>query len=183
MQAYLGEVDRHKLSLVNINRPLSDAEILGRVKATLTGKHDRIDAVFRDMRVEARKSNVETTFESAKQQLIDAFSYDVPDSDKNEKKLSEVPISFTPATSHHKTDSSKHKRGDERASRRQLVRRIFPKGSCKNCPDSTSHTSKYCYKDKRAKPNQHIGTPSVCATRTTEKIANQRPQHWYKLNC
>ena len=33
MQAYLGEVEQLKLSLDIINRPLSDAEVLGRVKS------------------------------------------------------------------------------------------------------------------------------------------------------
>ena len=49
MQAYLGEVDKHRIGLININKPLSDAEILGRVKQTLHGKHAQIDRTFRDM--------------------------------------------------------------------------------------------------------------------------------------
>ena len=69
MQSYLGEIDKYSLSLINIERPLSDTEILGRVKKQLTNKHEQIDQVFRDMRIEAHKTSVETTFTSAKQQL------------------------------------------------------------------------------------------------------------------
>ena len=85
MQAYLGTIDEHRLALVNINRPLSDAEILGRVKATLQGKHSALDTVFREMRLAEHKSGVETTFREAKIKLTDAFRYDIPDSEKTEK--------------------------------------------------------------------------------------------------
>ena len=73
MQAYLGAIEQHRLALINIDRPLSDAEILGRIKTALAGKHKCIDSVFRDMRLAERKTGIETTFESAMIQLIDGY--------------------------------------------------------------------------------------------------------------
>ena len=84
MQAYLGEIDRHRIALININRSLSDPEILGRVQDTLRGRHAQIDKCFRDMRIESGKTGIETTFAMAKTQLIDTYRYDVPDSSYND---------------------------------------------------------------------------------------------------
>ena len=78
--------------MININKPLSDAEILGRVKLALANKHEQIDNVFRDLRIAERKSGIEITFEDAKHQLIDAYKYDVPSSAKTAKAPSSTPV-------------------------------------------------------------------------------------------
>lgn len=152
MQEYLGIVDQHRLALVNIKRPLSDAEILGRVKTTLQTKHEAIDAVFREMRIEERKFKVETTFKVAKARLSDAYRYDVPDSAKTEKPPTAILANFTPAGAvppGRNNNQSRWKRKREEGPPPRRKRRSFPAGSCKNCPDSTSHTIDYCYKVKR----------------------------------
>ena len=148
MRAYLGIIDQHRLALINIKRPLTDAEILGRVKHHLLGKHDAIDNVFREMRLEERKSGIETTFEMAKVQLTDAYRYDVPDSDKTEKSPP-VSANFTP-TLPGEDGPKKRPRGGA-PSHFKKKRRKFPKGSCPNCPESTTHTINFCYKEARKK--------------------------------
>ena len=145
MQAYMGEIDHHRLALINIRRPLTDAEILGRVQATLAGRHSQIDKCFRDMRIDASKSGIETTFSVAKTQLIDTFRYDVPDSVKTEKtKQKEVDANLAKKLHDH-DDRKPLKR------RPQKTRGIFPKGSCKHHPESISHTTDHCYIEIRNK--------------------------------
>ena len=158
MQAYLGDVDQHRIALVNIKQPLSDAEILGRIITTLSGKHEQIDTTFREMRIAARKTGVETTFAAAKQQLIDCFRYDVPANVKTEKPPKLVPSNFTPT--YGATNGDNHKRkpgGQQKRPFRKRQRPSFPKGSCPNCPDSTTHTSKFCFKEKRKEKGLSAG--------------------------
>ena len=85
----------------------------------------------------------------AKAKLTDAYRYDVPDSEKTEKPPAAVSANFTPALpgSNKPPTVPKRKREDGPPTKRK--RRSFPRGSCKNCPDSTTHTTKFCYKDKR----------------------------------
>lgn len=155
MRAFIGEVEQHMLALNNIGKPLSDAEVLGRVKRQTTGKHAQIDRVWRDLRIESRKTNTETTFLAAKSALINAFTYDVPTSDKTET----VKANFTPRdpTGDQEGIPKKRARGDGNSRGRNQKR--FPKGSCKNCPEATNHTTYYCYleiRKRRNKPKDEI---------------------------
>lgn len=153
MRAYLGEVEEYKLALVNISKPLSDAEILGRIKRATSNKHEQIDRVWHDLRVQASKTGFETTFLDAKRALIGAFTYDVPASAKSES----INANFAPRNPTGKTseDNGPYKRqrdehGKSKTSTQNFKKRgRFPKGSCKHCPEATNHTTKYCYVEAR----------------------------------
>ena len=151
MQAYLGEIDRHRIALINIDRPLTDAEILGRVQSTLTGRHSQIDKCFHDMRIESSKTGIETTFTVAKTQLIDTYRYDVPDSAKTEKKK---PTHIDANLLKNADDGNNNNSPRRRPQRR---RHTFKKGSCKHHPDATDHTTSHCYLEIRAKKGLPAG--------------------------
>ena len=152
MQAYLGEIDRHRIALININRPLTDAEILGRVQSTLAGRHEQIDKCFHDMRIESSKTGVETTFLVAKTQLIDTYRYDVPDDAKTKKKKQQtVDANLVKNASGNDSSDPPPRR------RSQRKRFVFKKGSCKHHPDATDHTTSHCYLEIRAKKGLPAG--------------------------
>ena len=108
----------------------------------IRGKHDKLDEAISKLRTQAGISGVPTTFVQARNVLTDIFDFEVSMSVKTEKPL--VPANFAYAGTKRKGDPDKDKR-------RKRQRRQFPKGSCKNCPNATDHTSNFCFKDHRKK--------------------------------
>ena len=107
-----------------------------------------MDNTFREMRLAERKTRVETTFETAKVQLTDAYRCDVPDSAKTER-APEVSANFVPTNPDEHTPTKRPRGGHPNNPKKR--RRQFPKGSCPNCPESTTHTIQFCYKEARKK--------------------------------
>ena len=147
MTAFFNKLRTAKLELKQDGENVSDAYLLRTAWCKIKGKHDKLDDAISKLRTQAGISGVPTTFTQATNVLTDIFDFEVPMSAKTEKPL--VPANFAHTGGKRKGDSDSDKR-------RKRQRRQFPKGSCKNCPDTTDHTTKFCYKDHRKK----LGLPS-----------------------
>ena len=88
-------------------------------------------------------TGVPTTCSHARDNLIDTFQFETPDSVKNEQVSVITDVNFAG----RKPESEKRKRDGDNNSHdhRRRCNRNLPKGSCRFCPNSTSHYTTECY--------------------------------------
>ena len=145
MTAFFGKLNKHRLKLKEHGETVSEAYLLRRTSLAIVGKHKSLIDAMKAMRKLAGATGVPTTYSHARDNLIDTFQFETPDSAKNEQVPS-APITDAnfaggkPEPEKRKRDSDK----DYRNSRRRRNRNL-PKGSCKYCPNSTSHYTTECY--------------------------------------
>ena len=160
--AYFGVIDEHRDALMNMDQPLPDTEIVGRIFEKTKGLHEEIDNTIRKLRRRAGRDNTPLTYDKVKHDILDTFKYDVPDIDKTAPPNTPIlppsangatpskrsaALAFTPG-GHNPGTQPQQPPGDDTRKRK---RPTFPKGSCKHHPDSTSHTTAMCYTEKRNK--------------------------------
>ena len=131
---------------------ISDAYLLRRTTLAVSGKHKVLKEAVREMRKIAGASGRPTLFADAKDNLLDTFQFEVPDAHKNEKP----PTTTIDANlAGNQQYSGKRRRNDGGQQPFKRGRRntfgTHPKGSCKNCPQSTTHTTETCYITTREK--------------------------------
>ena len=132
MTAFFNKLRRAKLELKEEGELVSDAYLLRTAWNKIRGKHDMLDDVISKLRTQAGISGIPTTFAQARNVLTDIFDFEVPMSLKKEKPL--VPANYAFTGNKRKGDGDKDKY-------RKRQRRQFPKGSCKDCPEATDHTT------------------------------------------
>ena len=157
MTAFFNKLRRAKLELKEEGELVSDAYLLRTAWNKIRGKHDMLDDAISKLRTQAGISGIPTTFARARNVLTDIFDFEVSMSAKTEKPLVPANYAFT---------GKKRKGDDDKDKRRKRQRRQFPKGSCKDCPEATDHTTKFCYKKKR----KEMGLPNGfkwCSFHTT----------------
>ena len=144
MTGYFAQVRSVKLRMKKQGEMVSESYLLRRIFLAVKGKHKKLDAVAAELRRKAGVSGVPIPIERVQDCLVDTFDFEIPSEDKKEK-TSTVPANF----------ATKRRAGDEHENgypkKKKWKRRTFPKGSCANCPESTSHTTPYCYKTVRAR--------------------------------
>ena len=140
MTAFFGRLKKHKLALKKHGEIVSDAYLLRRTTLAISGKHKTLTDALVEMRKIAGASGVPTTFAQAKDNLIDTFQFETPDSQKTEKLSATVD-----ANRADNQNGQRKRRGDNDQRSQQRKRRKLPKGSCKHCPESTTHYTSECY--------------------------------------
>jgi hypothetical protein len=144
--AFFGVIDEHRASLKNMNQDLPEVEVVGRIFNNLKGKHKDIDHTIKILRRKAGKEQRSITYEEVKNAITDTFKYDLNDKDKQEPENTPVIVAYAPSKPTGKTPLTPTGTNPKAVPNK---RRRFPKGSCDRCPESTTHTRSYCYKDKR----------------------------------
>ena len=153
MAAFFAKLNRIRLDLKKKQEHVSDSYLLHRTYQAVENKHDKLTRAVAEMRRVAGATGTPTLFAKAKDNLIDTFDFEVPASAKTEKPLSTV--SAKVAGNHFGKSNPDKYTGKQRQKFRKKAKRVFPKGSCANCPDATDHTTPYCYITKR----QNKGLP------------------------
>ena len=142
MRGYFSQLRKLRLQLRKHGEVVSDSYLMRRTTIAMKGKHQKLDDVIAELRRKAGTSGKPTTFAHLTDCLTDTFDFEVPNEMKSEKP-SRIPANFA-----GNDDSNPKKRG-------KWKRRKFPKGSCSRCPESTTHTTEYCYKVVR----ERMGLP------------------------
>ena len=131
---------------------VSESYLLRRTYMAISEKHSKLDDALAELRRVAGVSGVPTTYAKAYDYLVDTFDFEIPDSAKTMTAVPKVPANFggtqPPAKRKIGNDKPRVDQDDDKPKRK---RKSFPKGSCVNCPESTSHTTPYCYKTRRKK--------------------------------
>ena len=150
MTGYFAQLKKLRTKMRAQGEEVSDKYLLRRVNLAVAPKHEKLQKALADLRTEAGKSGIPTSFLKVEDVLTDCFDFQIADADKKEQ--AKVPVNladFDPLTGKRKPSGD----GNDGGKRR---RRKFPKGSCKNCPESTRHTTEYCYKTIR----KQMGLPN-----------------------
>ena len=135
MTGYFSQMRKLKLKLRKQGEAMSDSLMIYKSTIAISGKHEKLDAVIAELRRKSGTSGKPNTFAHFKDCLKDTFDFEVPANKKTDKpKPRQIPANFA-----RRDDGNPKKRG-------KWQRRKFAKGSCKNCPDPTTHTTEYCYK-------------------------------------
>ena len=150
MSAFFGRLKKYKLALKKHGEIVSDAYLLRRTTNALSGKHKTLTDALSAMRKIAGASGIPTSFVKVKDNLIDTFQFETPDSVKTEK----LPETIDANRADNQSGTWKRRGdGDHNNSNK---RRKLPKGSCKHCTESTSHYTSECYVTVR----KHMGLPT-----------------------
>lgn len=150
MTGYFAQLKKFRTRMKAQGEQVSDKYLLRRIKIAVAPKHDSLCKALADLRTEAGKSGIPTPFDKVEDVLTDCFDFQISDADKKEKP--KVPVNL--ATSDPL--AGKRRPSDDKDDGGKRKRRKFPKGSCKNCPESTRHTTEYCYKTIR----KRMGLPN-----------------------
>ena len=151
MTAFFGRLKKYKMALKKHGELVSDAYLLRRTTLAISGKHKKLTDALSEMRKIAGASGTPTSFADVKDNLIDTFQFETPDSEKTEK--------LSPTVDANLADNqygNAKRRGDADRSNPNK-RRKLPKGSCKHCPESTSHYTSECYVTTRKKMGLPVG--------------------------
>ena len=152
MTAYFSQLNKIRIDMRKQGELVSEAYLLRRTYLAIAGKHKKLDESVAELRRVAGVSGVPTKFAHASDHLVDTFDFEIPDSAKTETTSEpNVPVnSATTEPPKRERDALAATANDDQPSTKRK-RKTFPKGSCKNCPNSTSHTTPYCYKTRRRK--------------------------------
>ena len=142
MAGYFGRINGLVKKMKQQGEVVSDTYLLRRTYRAVKDKHKELTATVSKLRSKAGKSKKPTTYVDACDALIDAFQFEVPDDCKTEKPS--VRAAYA-GKSPKRTNGS----GAQQPGKRP--KRVFPKGSCKHCPEAIDHTTKFCYVEKRNK--------------------------------
>ena len=145
MASFFAQIIKIRSKLKDYNEVLSDDFLLRIVYKALAGKHKALTDKISDQRTTAGRTKIPTTFEDAKDQLMDAFDFEIPDDEKCEQPPT---ISANYAGKRRQPGTNDNNFNNGKGKRR---RRNLPKGSCTNCPESTSHYTRECYLTIREK--------------------------------
>ena len=153
MTAFSAKMNKYRLKLKKYGDTVSDTFLLHQAYTSIRGRHAELNKAIADMRKKSDTSGIPTTFIEVKEHLIDIFDFEVPSTSKTETAPAST-ISANQAGS----DPGPDKRGwsaandyDNDNNPRKRIRRTFPKGSCKYCPESTNHETATCYMTTRKK--------------------------------
>ena len=149
MSAFFARIHKHKSELKKYGEIVSEAYLLRRTKLVLSVKHKTLTDTLVELRRKAGVSGVPTTFATLQDNLIDTFQFETPDDVKTEKPSPTIDAKRAGSQDHDK----RRREGDDRNPRK---RRKLPKGSCKYCPNSTSHYTSECYVTIR----EQLGLPN-----------------------
>ena len=154
MTAFFGRLNKHRLKLKQYGETVSDAYLLRRTSLAMENKDKSLTDAMKAMRKLAGATGVPTTYTHARDNLIDTFQFETPDDAKKEQALTTTGANFAG----RKPEPEKRKREDDKdnRNRRRRRNRNLPKGSCKNCPNSTSHYTNECYitiREQKGLPN------------------------------
>ena len=152
MAAYFARLNKYRLEMKRYGEIVSEAYLLRRTNLAVSDKHKTLKDAVAEMRRIAGASGVPTIFAKAKDNLIDTFQFETPDSVKTEKSPSTVDVSLA----ENQAQPQKRRRTGSDPRNNPRRRRVWPKGSCKYCPESTSHSTSECYMTIR----KQMGLPS-----------------------
>ena len=162
MSGYFAQLNKIRKTMAKHGELVSDKYLLRRTELAISSKHEKLSKALTDLRFAAGKSGIPTTYATAQDFLTDVFDFEIPDKDKNDKsrKLVGANLANDPdskLTGKRKPDNDRGADGGDRNKNRSPYKRPkFPKGSCKNCPESTRHTTQYCWKTIR----KRMGLPN-----------------------
>ena len=139
MSAYFARMNKIRLDMKKHGEILSEAFLLRTTKLAVASKHKTLKDAMTEMRKIAGTSGKPTNFVEARETLIDIFDFEIPSAEKTEK-LPTVSANIA----RDDRDKDKRKR-DENFRQKRRSRAPLPKGSCKHCPNSTSHHTSECY--------------------------------------
>ena len=152
MAAYFARLNKYRLEMKRHGEIVSEAYLLRRTNIAVSGKHKTLKDAVAEMRRIAGASGVPTVFAKAKDNLIDTFQFETPDDVKTEKLPSTVDANIA----ENQNQRQKRRRPDSEPRTNSRKRRVLPKGSCKYCPESTTHFTSECYMTIR----EQMGLPS-----------------------
>ena len=104
------------------------------------------------MRKIAGATGIPTPFLKVKDNLLDTFQFETPDDAKSEKVPANA-ANTQPGPQRRKRGNNNNNNNDDKRNRK---RRKLPKGSCKYCPEATSHYTSECYMTIR----EQMGLPN-----------------------
>ena len=148
MAAFFAKLNRIRLDLKKKHEHVSESYLLHRTYQAVESKHDKLTRAIAEMRRVAGATGTPTSFDKAKDNLIDTFDFEVPASAKTEKPLSNVSVNLA-GNQFGNSNSGKYNGKQRQKPSKKKAKRVFPKGSCANCPNATDHTTPYCYLTKR----------------------------------
>ena len=148
MTGYFGRLKKLVFELNKQGEKVTDAYLIRRTTMAMESKHTELSKVISDLRRKAGTSGIPTTFKSLQDVLLDTFQYEIPASDKLEKPP-EINANYAGNDPNKKRGAG----GDNDGSRKRgrWRRPVFPKGSCKWCPEDTDHTTDRCWRKAREK--------------------------------
>ena len=85
MAAYFARINKFRLDMKKNGEVVSDAYLLRRTTLAVSSKHKALKDAVKEMRKIAGASGVPTLFADAKDNLLDAFQFEMPDGHKNER--------------------------------------------------------------------------------------------------
>ena len=144
LTGFFSRLKQYKVKLKNAGETITDAYLIRRTTMAVRGKHELLQKAVKDLRQEAGRSGTPTTYSKLKNVLLDTFQYEIPDADKQEKPP-EVKANFA-GDDANKRGPNKEDGEQNPKKKRRWRRPVFPKGSCKNCPNATDHTTERCWR-------------------------------------
>ena len=154
MAAYFAKLNRIRIDMKKQNEIVSESYLLHRTYLAVNAKHLKLQEAVAEMRHKAGVSGTPTTYEHAKDHLIDTFEFEIPNEDKKEQPTTDVTAGYAAGPG---AGSGGKRKPLNPKGRPKRPKRTFPKGSCAHCPDATDHTTQFCYIEKRKKKGLPTG--------------------------